>query len=73
MKGFRQKFQSNWDMVEWSDQCVGSTPLDCPKGDGFVKFTSVKLPARLKISVSTDISVLGFYRYIKDISVDIFT
>ena len=29
--------------------------------------------ARLKISVSTDISVLGFYEYIGDISVDIFT
>ena len=27
----------------------------------------------LKISISTDISVLGFYEYIRDISVDIFT
>ena len=35
-----------------------------------------KLWARMKISVSTDISVLGFYGYIGyigDISVDIFT
>ena len=31
------------------------------------------LPPRLKISVSTDISVFGFYGYIRDISVDIFT
>ena len=29
--------------------------------------------ARMKISVSTDISVIGFYGYIRDISVDIFT
>ena len=29
--------------------------------------------AMMKISVSTDISVLGFYGYIGDISVDIFT
>ena len=29
--------------------------------------------ARMKISVSMDISVLGFYGYIGDISVDFFT
>ena len=28
---------------------------------------------RMEISVSIDISVLGFYRYIGDVSVDIFT
>ena len=35
-----------------------------------------KLHSRMKISVSTDISVLGFYGYIgyiEDISMDIFT
>ena len=31
------------------------------------------LYTRMKISVSMDISVLGFYGYIGDISVDIFT
>ena len=36
------------------------------------KLICVKKP-RMKISVSTDISVLGFYGYIRDISVDIFT
>ena len=34
-------------------------------------FCMFSLP-RLKISVSTDISLLGFYGYIGDISVDIF-
>ncbi|RVW37252.1 G-type lectin S-receptor-like serine/threonine-protein kinase [Vitis vinifera] len=38
MKGFRPKFQSNWDMADWSNGCVRSTPLDCHKGDGFVKY-----------------------------------
>ena len=33
----------------------------------------ITLNSRLKISVSTDISVLGFYRYIGDISMNIFT
>eukprot|EP00261_Vitis_vinifera_P031418 XP_019072661.1 PREDICTED: G-type lectin S-receptor-like serine/threonine-protein kinase At4g27290 isoform X3 [Vitis vinifera] len=44
MKGFRPKFQSNWDMADWSKGCVRSTPLDCQKGDGFVKYSGVKLP-----------------------------
>ncbi|KAJ9671869.1 hypothetical protein PVL29_025520 [Vitis rotundifolia] len=44
MKGFRPKFQSNWDMADWSNGCVRSTPLDCQKGDGFVKLSGVKLP-----------------------------
>ncbi|KAJ9671875.1 hypothetical protein PVL29_025522 [Vitis rotundifolia] len=44
MKGFRPKFQSNWDMADWSNGCIQSTPLDCQKGDGFVKYSGVKLP-----------------------------
>ncbi|RVW94738.1 G-type lectin S-receptor-like serine/threonine-protein kinase [Vitis vinifera] len=44
MEGFRPKFQSNWDMADWSKGCVRSTPLDCQKGDGFVKYSGVKLP-----------------------------
>ncbi|XP_010644308.1 G-type lectin S-receptor-like serine/threonine-protein kinase At4g27290 isoform X4 [Vitis vinifera] len=44
MKGFRPKFQSNWDMADWSNGCIRSTPLDCQKGDGFVKYSGVKLP-----------------------------
>ncbi|WKA12322.1 hypothetical protein VitviT2T_029717 [Vitis vinifera] len=44
MKGFRPKFQSNWDMADWSKGCVRSNPLDCQKGDGFVKYSGVKLP-----------------------------
>ncbi|KAJ9671900.1 hypothetical protein PVL29_025525 [Vitis rotundifolia] len=44
MKGFRPMFQSNWDMAYWSDGCVRSTPLDCQKGDGFVKYSGMKLP-----------------------------
>ncbi|XP_034678406.1 G-type lectin S-receptor-like serine/threonine-protein kinase At4g27290 isoform X6 [Vitis riparia] len=44
MKGFKPKFQSNWDMADWSNGCVRSNPLDCQKGDGFVKYSGVKLP-----------------------------
>ena len=44
IKGFRPKFQSNWDMADWSNGCIRSTRLNCQKGDGFVKISDVKLP-----------------------------
>ncbi|XP_010644305.1 G-type lectin S-receptor-like serine/threonine-protein kinase At4g27290 isoform X2 [Vitis vinifera] len=44
MKGFRPKIQSNWDMADWSNGCIRSTRLDCQKGDGFEKYSGVKLP-----------------------------
>lgn len=44
MKGFRQKFQRNWDMADGSNGCVRSNPLDYQNGDGFVKYFTVKLP-----------------------------
>ena len=42
---------------------------------GVTEFIPIRryLYTRMKISVSMDISVLGFYGYIGDISVDIFT
>ncbi|KAJ9671842.1 hypothetical protein PVL29_025507 [Vitis rotundifolia] len=44
MKGFVPKFPNEWSMVDWSNGCVRSTPLDCHKGEGFVKYSGVKLP-----------------------------
>ncbi|KAJ9671925.1 hypothetical protein PVL29_025530 [Vitis rotundifolia] len=44
MKGFEPKFQSNWDMADWSDGCVRSTPMVCQKSNGFLKYSGVKLP-----------------------------
>ncbi|XP_034678688.1 G-type lectin S-receptor-like serine/threonine-protein kinase At4g27290 isoform X2 [Vitis riparia] len=44
MKGFVPKFPNEWNMVDWSNGCVRSTPLDCHKDEGFVKYSGVKLP-----------------------------
>ena len=44
MKGFVPRFPNDWNMADWSSGCVRSTPLDCQKGEGFVKFSGVKLP-----------------------------
>ena len=41
---FVPKYPSNWVMADWSGGCIRSTPLDCPNGDGFLKYSGVKLP-----------------------------
>ncbi|RVW37260.1 G-type lectin S-receptor-like serine/threonine-protein kinase [Vitis vinifera] len=42
MKGFEPKFQSNWDMADWSDGCVRSTPMVCQKSNGFLKYSDIR-------------------------------
>ncbi|XP_058769167.1 G-type lectin S-receptor-like serine/threonine-protein kinase At4g27290 [Vicia villosa] len=44
LKGFMPKFQPKWDSSNWSDGCVRKTHLNCLHGDGFFKYTSMKLP-----------------------------
>ncbi|CAK7333957.1 unnamed protein product, partial [Dovyalis caffra] len=33
----------DWSFQHWSGGCARRTPLDCGKGDGFLKHTRVKL------------------------------
>ena len=44
MKGFFPKFQSYWDKGVWSSGCVQNASLGCHEGDGFVKYSGLKLP-----------------------------
>ncbi|KAK6934361.1 S-locus glycoprotein domain [Dillenia turbinata] len=44
LKGFVPKFPNEWDRADWSNGCVHRTPLECGKGDGFRKYSGVKLP-----------------------------
>ncbi|KAI8557684.1 hypothetical protein RHMOL_Rhmol04G0029000 [Rhododendron molle] len=44
LKGFSPKSQLEWEMLNWSKGCVRSVPLECQKGEGFVKVARVKLP-----------------------------
>ncbi|KAA8523796.1 hypothetical protein F0562_010219 [Nyssa sinensis] len=44
LKGFEPKFQKRWDAAYWSNGCVRRTSLDCQKGDGFLKYSGIKLP-----------------------------
>ncbi|XP_074285165.1 G-type lectin S-receptor-like serine/threonine-protein kinase At4g27290 [Silene latifolia] len=44
LKGFEPKSPNDWNAGDWSDGCMRKTALSCNKGDGFLKYTNVKLP-----------------------------
>ncbi|KAM7504093.1 hypothetical protein LguiB_002997 [Lonicera macranthoides] len=41
---FVPKYPENWAGADWRHGCVRKTPLDCQNGDGFLKYSHVKLP-----------------------------
>ncbi|KAI3809987.1 hypothetical protein L1987_19592 [Smallanthus sonchifolius] len=44
MKGFTPKRRDQWDVSDWTGGCQREIPLDCVAGDGFRKYSSLKLP-----------------------------
>ncbi|KAJ9671828.1 hypothetical protein PVL29_025503 [Vitis rotundifolia] len=44
MKGFVPKYPNDWALADWSSGCVRRTPLNCQHGDGFLKYSGIKLP-----------------------------
>ncbi|CAK8564584.1 unnamed protein product [Lathyrus sativus] len=44
LKGFMPKFQPKWASSVWSDGCIRKTHLNCFHGDGFFKYSNMKLP-----------------------------
>ncbi|AES70324.2 S-locus lectin kinase family protein [Medicago truncatula] len=44
LEGFTPKFQSKWKSSDWSGGCLRRTKLNCLNGDGFLKYTNMKLP-----------------------------
>ncbi|KAK9155991.1 hypothetical protein Sjap_003471 [Stephania japonica] len=44
LKGFAPNSPGNWSRLDWSGGCRRRTSLGCDKGDGFVKYSSVKVP-----------------------------
>ncbi|XP_070028388.1 G-type lectin S-receptor-like serine/threonine-protein kinase At4g27290 isoform X3 [Nicotiana sylvestris] len=41
---FVPKHPRNWAKTNWSGGCVRRTPLNCQNGDGFLKYSGIKLP-----------------------------
>ncbi|KAJ4726197.1 receptor kinase 3 [Melia azedarach] len=44
LEGFKPKSPVEWNMLDKSGGCIRRTPLDCERGDGFLKREAVKLP-----------------------------
>ncbi|KAK1359576.1 Receptor-like serine/threonine-protein kinase [Heracleum sosnowskyi] len=44
LKGFNPKVPEKWEAADFTDGCVRTTPLDCGHGDGFIKYSGLKLP-----------------------------
>ncbi|KAK3427067.1 hypothetical protein EUGRSUZ_F03371 [Eucalyptus grandis] len=43
LTGFTPRYSQEWDILDWSNGCVRTAPLDCGK-DIFVKYSGMKLP-----------------------------
>ncbi|WMV27265.1 hypothetical protein MTR67_020650 [Solanum verrucosum] len=41
---FVPKDPRNWAMTNWSGGCIRRKPLNCQNGDGFLKYSGIKLP-----------------------------
>ncbi|XP_049365109.1 G-type lectin S-receptor-like serine/threonine-protein kinase At4g27290 [Solanum verrucosum] len=41
---FVPKDPKNWSVTKWSGGCIRRTPLNCQNGDGFLKYSDIKLP-----------------------------
>eukprot|EP00261_Vitis_vinifera_P031581 XP_019072824.1 PREDICTED: G-type lectin S-receptor-like serine/threonine-protein kinase At4g27290 isoform X4 [Vitis vinifera] len=44
MKGFVPKFPDEWNRMDWSGGCDRNIALNCQNGDGFLKYSGIKLP-----------------------------
>ncbi|GAU41730.1 hypothetical protein TSUD_349910 [Trifolium subterraneum] len=59
LKGFMPKFQTRWKLSNWAGGCVRKTHLNCLPGDGFYKYTSMKLPDTSSSWFDTNLSLEG--------------
>ncbi|KAF8023934.1 hypothetical protein BT93_F1208 [Corymbia citriodora subsp. variegata] len=49
LKGYIPNSPEEWDLLNWSGGCTRRTPVNCSKGEGFLKLEKVKLPDLLEI------------------------
>ena len=57
LEGFIPKSQKEWEVLNWSNGCVRKMPLDCQRGEGFVKVSGVKLPDLLEFKLNKSMSL----------------
>lgn len=57
LKGFEPKLSKDWDVLDWSGGCVRKDPHICHNGEGFVKFTGLKLPDASQFRVNVSMTI----------------
>ncbi|KAF8409422.1 hypothetical protein HHK36_005498 [Tetracentron sinense] len=55
--GFIPKSPLEWDVLNSSSVCMRRVPLDCEKGEGFIKIGGVKLPDLLQFWLNKNMSL----------------
>ncbi|XP_074367799.1 G-type lectin S-receptor-like serine/threonine-protein kinase At4g27290 [Apium graveolens] len=58
MKGFRPKSPADWAAADWSKGCLRNVQLECRTGDGFLKYSGVKLPDTRSSWYNTSMSLV---------------
>ncbi|KAH7546538.1 hypothetical protein FEM48_Zijuj01G0211500 [Ziziphus jujuba var. spinosa] len=57
LEGFVPRSQNEWEVLNWSNGCTRKMPLDCRRGEGFIKLVGVKLPDLLEFWLNKSMSL----------------
>ncbi|XP_022733558.1 S-locus-specific glycoprotein S13-like [Durio zibethinus] len=57
LTGFLPRLPHEWEVLNWTGGCARRTPLDCQKGEGFVKLENVKLPDLLEFKFNKNLNL----------------
>ncbi|KAH7546540.1 hypothetical protein FEM48_Zijuj01G0211700 [Ziziphus jujuba var. spinosa] len=57
LEGFVPRSQNEWEFLNWSNGCTRKMPLDCRRGEGFIKLVGVKLPDLLEFWLNKSMSL----------------
>ncbi|XP_057791271.1 uncharacterized protein LOC131008406 [Salvia miltiorrhiza] len=56
LRGFKPRSEKEWRMYEWRNGCYRDPPLDCQKGDDFLKMEGIKFPDSLNFQLNANMS-----------------
>ncbi|GMI91497.1 hypothetical protein like AT4G27290 [Hibiscus trionum] len=57
LKGFEPKLSKDWDVLDWSGGCARKDHRVCHEGEGFLKFTGLKLPDASQFRVNVSMTI----------------
>ncbi|KAA8519409.1 hypothetical protein F0562_013665 [Nyssa sinensis] len=57
LTGYVPKSSQDWDVLIWSDGCIRTNPLNCPREEGFIALEGMKLPDLLQFWMNTSMTL----------------